>query len=94
MSRLTLTLGNASIEVKIGDIFECAIFNDDKVIKVIPFNQYFDTQLDDNIVVKSSVNGQFLKKIFNCTCAEHSTDHWRSQQRRMTLMPVLSVMNG
>lgn len=77
MSRLTLTLGSANIEVKIGDIFECTIFNDNDVIKVIPFNQYFDTQLDDNIVVKSSVNGQFLEKIFNGTCAEYSTDNQR-----------------
>ena len=46
-----------TVEIKQGDIFEA---ND---WKLIPFNEYFDTQVDNIIISRSSLNGQFIDKV-------------------------------
>ena len=47
---------NTEVEVKVGDLF-----NFDG-IKVIPFDEYFDTEVDDNVISRSSLNGIFLER--------------------------------
>jgi hypothetical protein len=47
-------INNTLIEVKIGDIFN------EEGFKVIPFNEYFDTLVDDEIISSNSLNGIFL----------------------------------
>jgi hypothetical protein len=42
------------IEIKVGDIFK------EKGLILIPFNEYFDTEVDDNIISKNSLHGKFL----------------------------------
>lgn len=54
INRISLNINNSLIEVKYGDIFE------EKGKKVIAFNEYFDTCVDDNIINKKSINGQFI----------------------------------
>lgn len=49
-----LKINNSTLEIGIGDIFEESDF------KVIAFNEYFDTQVDDIIIRKESLNGQYL----------------------------------
>lgn len=48
------------IEVKEGDIFE------EEGLKVIGFNEYFDTHVGDNIISRGTLNGQYISKnIYN-----------------------------
>ncbi|ASW42851.1 hypothetical protein BEN51_05015 [Clostridium isatidis] len=54
MESIKLKINGSTIQVKIGDIFE------EKELKVISFNEYFDTQVDDDIIANSSLNGIFI----------------------------------
>lgn len=49
-----LKINNSSLEVKIGDIFS------ENALKVIAFNEYFDTQVDNIIIAEKTLNGIFL----------------------------------
>lgn len=56
---ICLKINTSEIEVKFGDIFfEQADF------KVIAFNEYFDTLVDDKIIARSTLNGKFIDKCF------------------------------
>lgn len=59
LSSINLNINNSEIEIKIGDIFKEA------GVKVIAFNEYFDTIVDDKIISKKSLNGIFINKIGN-----------------------------
>ncbi len=52
---VSLQINNSTIDVKIGDIF----FEEE--FKVIAFNEYFDTQVDNKIIAENTLNGIFLK---------------------------------
>lgn len=57
LSSLLLNINSSTLEIKIGDIFQ------EEGIKVIAFNEYFDTIVDDKIISKNSLNGIFINKI-------------------------------
>jgi hypothetical protein len=50
-----LKINGSSIQIKTGNIF------DQDGFKVIPFNEFFDTQVDDRIINRLSLNGQFIE---------------------------------
>lgn len=50
----SIKIGNTTVEVKAGDIFA------EDGLKAIAFNEYFDTQVDDVIISKASLNGQVI----------------------------------
>lgn len=50
------TICNTDVEVKVGDLFS---FDG---IKVIPFDEYFDTEVDDKVISRNSLNGIFLER--------------------------------
>ena len=50
-------IGKIKIEIKVGNIFE------EKDLKVIPCNEYFDTMVNDKIISKNSLNGKFIKNV-------------------------------
>jgi hypothetical protein len=52
-------INNSEVEVYFGDIFE-----DSAELKAISFNEYFDTQVDDIIISRLSLNGQFIEKFY------------------------------
>ncbi|WEB81025.1 macro domain-containing protein [Vagococcus lutrae] len=54
----SLKFGLTTVELKSGDIFEEA------GLKTIAFNEYFDTQVDDKVIAKASLNGQLLLNYF------------------------------
>ena len=56
---IELKVNNSLIEVKYGDIF-----NESAELKAIAFNEYFDTLVDDKIISKGSLNGQFIEKYY------------------------------
>lgn len=47
------------VYVKTGDLFSM-----NGNLKVIPFNEFFDTTVDDAIISKTSLNGLYIKKFF------------------------------
>jgi len=56
-SEVTLNIRGAKVIVKEGDIFTSNGW------KVIPFNEYFDTQVDDVIIARSSLNGKYIDSL-------------------------------
>lgn len=55
MKRVTLKIHNSTFEIKTDDIFN------QNELKVINFNEYFDTKVDNKIIAKNSLNGQFIE---------------------------------
>jgi hypothetical protein len=56
---IKLKINNSEIEIKFGDLFtEIADW------KVIAFNEYFDTLVDDKIIAKNTLNGIFIEKFY------------------------------
>lgn len=58
LENVDLDIEGSTVTIKTGDIFEQPGF------KVIAFNEYFDTQVDDIIISRQSLNGIFIKKYF------------------------------
>lgn len=50
-----LKIRGIKVVIKKGDIFES------KDLKLIPFNEYFDTKVDDVVIARNSLNGEFIK---------------------------------
>ena len=51
-----LSVDGSTLLVRVGDIFQ------ENSLIVIPFNEYFDTQVDDEIISRRSLNGQFIER--------------------------------
>lgn len=58
LTNIDLNIEGSIVHIITGDIF------DQDGLKVIPFNEYFDTQVDDRIISKRSLNGQYIEKFF------------------------------
>lgn len=56
---IRLKINTSEVEVYFGDIFE-----DTAELKAISFNEYFDTQVDDKIISRQSLHGQFIEKYY------------------------------
>lgn len=56
VKRINVRIGKAFLVVKSGDLFE------EEGLKVIPVNEYFDTQVDNNIISENTLHGIFVKR--------------------------------
>ncbi|WP_426981326.1 macro domain-containing protein [Bacillus pseudomycoides] len=56
LNKTGLTINNSTVEIKVGDIFA------EPGLKVIAFNEYFDTQVDNIIISDSTLNGMYIKR--------------------------------
>lgn len=54
-----LNINGSPLEIKVGDLFK------EGELRVINFNEYFDTIADDSLISKKSLNGQFLENKVN-----------------------------
>lgn len=54
LEQVNLNIEGSDVTVKKGDIFKQDGF------KAIAFNEYFDTQVDDNVISRQSLNGKFI----------------------------------
>ena len=52
--KITLKIGPSTFEIRQGDIFK------ENYLKVINFNEYFDTKVDNRVIAKNSLNGKFI----------------------------------
>lgn len=59
LRNVSFELSETKIEIKFGNLFE------ENGLKIIPFNEYFDTQVDNKVISSKSLNGQFIEKIFS-----------------------------
>lgn len=50
----TTTINNSNVKIKVGNIFS------ENGVKVIPFNECFDTIVDDVVIAHNSLNGKFI----------------------------------
>lgn len=57
LTKASIDIGGTTVSVKQGDIFE------EEGLKVIPFNEYFDTIVDNKIISELSLNGKYVKNI-------------------------------
>jgi hypothetical protein len=64
LEEVNLDIEGSIVTVKKGDIFEQPGF------KVIAFNEYFDTQVDDRIISRQSLNGIFIADHLDIPVAE------------------------
>ncbi len=55
---IKIDIEGSEVIIKAGDIFE------QEGLKVIAFNEYFDTRVDDKIISSKSLNGIFINKYF------------------------------
>lgn len=55
--KLALKINNSTVYIKFANIFE------QRGLKLITFNEYFDTVVDDIIIAKNTLNGQYLLEI-------------------------------
>lgn len=56
LTNIRITIDGSDVIVKVGDLFE------EEGYKAIAFNEYFDTQVDGEIISEKSLNGIFIKK--------------------------------
>lgn len=52
---IQLKVNNNTVEIKVGDLFSCNGW------KVVPFNEYYDTTIDNITISKYSLNGIFIE---------------------------------
>ncbi|MBT2700440.1 hypothetical protein J7E79_24185 [Bacillus sp. ISL-40] len=57
LTSVELSIDNSKVIIKIGDIF------DEEGFKVIAFNEYFDTIVDNKIISENTLNGIYIKKV-------------------------------
>ena len=64
LNSININIEGSYVEIKTGDIFQ------DSGLKVIAFNEYFDTQVDNKIIGETSLNGIFIQKYLNVSVPE------------------------
>lgn len=57
--KVSLFINNSNVDISFGDIFK---EGGDGVLKVIAFNEYFDTKVDEKIISSNSLNGKFINR--------------------------------
>jgi hypothetical protein len=58
LTNININIDGSSVNIKCGNLFL------EKGLKTIPFNEYFDTVVDDKIISNKSLNGIFINKFF------------------------------
>lgn len=56
-NNVKLKINNSTVRVRVGNIFE------EGELKVIPFNEYFDTRVDNRIISESTLNGIYINQL-------------------------------
>ncbi|MDR0979022.1 MAG: DUF6430 domain-containing protein [Lachnospiraceae bacterium] len=57
LSHIDLTINNSTVSIYFGDIFK----ETDNVI--VPFNEYFDTTMDENVISPNTLHGKYLRTL-------------------------------
>lgn len=76
-----LTIGDNEIKIKQADIFK------QPGLRLIPFNEYFDTQVDDVIIAHNTLNGKFIDEYVEDTNLLRDTIRNAPEVRGMNSRP-------
>ena len=58
LTNINIDIDGSTVNIKCGDLFS------ESGLKTIPFNEYFDTIVDDKIISNKSLNGIFINRFF------------------------------
>jgi hypothetical protein len=58
LTNINIDIDGSNVNIKSGDLFS------ENGLKTIPFNEYFDTIVDDKIISNKSLNGIFINRFF------------------------------
>lgn len=83
LTSIEFQINGSTVEISEGDVF-CS-----NGLKAIAFNEYFDTQVDDRVIMKTSLNGQYLTNI--CSDISKLDNEIESDERINKKGRVLSV---
>lgn len=85
---LKMNIMGSDVEICQGDIFKC-----DDEQKVIAFNEFFDTDVDDYLVMKRSVNGRYISKYFdnNIDILDKIIENYPNSSTRITEQNVVRI---
>ena len=64
LQNVSLNIDGSTVSIKTGDIFS------QDGLKVIAFNEYFDTLVDDRVIAKRSLNGIFIEKYLDISVSQ------------------------
>jgi len=67
LTNINIDVEGSNVNIKCGDLFL------ETGLKTIPFNEFFDTIVDDKIISKQSLNGIFINRFFNDNVNELDT---------------------
>ncbi|MCM3570434.1 macro domain-containing protein [Neobacillus mesonae] len=57
LTKVRLTINHSTVDIKFGDIFT------ESELKVIAFNEYFDTEVDNKVISERSLNGMYINRM-------------------------------
>jgi hypothetical protein len=63
---ITLKINTSDVDVRFGDIFK----EQAEDLKVIGFNEYFDTLVDNKVISANSLNGRYIERFYKDNVAE------------------------
>ncbi|EGR3259995.1 hypothetical protein CE131_15795 [Vibrio parahaemolyticus] len=64
LQKIDIKVEGSDVTIKVGDIFQ------QKGLKAIAFNEYFDTQVDNKLIAKKSLNGIFINDHIGVSVSE------------------------
>jgi len=67
LTNINIDINSSNVNIKCGDLFN------EEGLKTIPFNEYFDTLVDEKIISSKSLNGIFVNKYFSGNVNELDT---------------------
>jgi len=67
LTNINIDVEGSNVNIKCGDLFS------EEGLKTIPFNEFFDTIVDDKIISNKSLNGIFINRFFNDNVNELDT---------------------
>lgn len=69
LNSITLKINNSNLIIEFGDIFN------EEDNKIIPFNEYFDTSFENNLISDTSLHGQYLKTLKSTETLDSEIDN-------------------
>ncbi len=72
LNKIDINVEGSEVTIKVGDLFS------EPGLKAIAFNEYFDTEVDNIIIAKSSLNGIFINSHLRDSISEldHHIEHY------------------
>lgn len=64
LNKIDIKVEGSDVTIKVGDIFQ------QKGLKAIAFNEYFDTQVDNKIIAENSLNGIFINNYLDVSASD------------------------